>query len=200
MITIVDYGIGNLASVANMLHKNGHESQLTKNEATILSSSKLILPGVGAFDTAMRTLHDLNLITCIKQYAATGKPLLGICLGAQLLMNSSEEGQLPGLGLVKGTCKHFGDIRPLRVPHMNWAEVTFTSRHPLFHFNDAEPRFYFTHSYHIVCEDESDVAGTAVYGKTFTCAVQHNNVFGVQFHPEKSHRFGAQLLQNFASL
>src|SRR5437762_2925738 len=140
MITIVDYGIGNVASVINMLHKNGTQSQLSGDAKTILSSERLILPGVGAFDTAMKRLNDLNLAQCIKDFAATGKPLLGICLGAQLLMNSSEEGVLPGLGLIKGTCEHFGDIQPLRVPHMSWAEVTFTKDHPLFKFDDSEVR------------------------------------------------------------
>jgi glutamine amidotransferase len=200
MITIVDYGIGNVASVANMLAKNGAESLLTSDAQKIRSAEKLLLPGVGAFDTAMQKLNDLSLIESIREFAQQEKPLLGICLGAQLLMQSSEEGVLQGLGLIKGICKQFGDISPLRVPHMSWSEVAFTINHPLFSFEDQEPRFYFTHSYYMACTDETDIAGTATYGKTFTCAVRHQNIFGVQFHPEKSHRFGARLLQNFASL
>ncbi len=182
MITIVDYGIGNVASVANMLRKNGIESELTSDASKIQSAQKIILPGVGAFDTAMKKLQELNLITYLHEYANQGKLLLGICLGAQLLMESSEEGVLPGLGLIKGTCKHFGDI------------------HPLFNFDDWEPRFYFTHSYYLACAEEGDSAGTAIYGKAFTCATLQKNIFGVQFHPEKSHRFGSRLLQNFAAL
>jgi glutamine amidotransferase len=148
----------------------------------------------------MKKLQELNLVDCLKEYADQGKPLLGICLGAQLLMESSEEGDLSGLGLIKGTCKHFEDIHPLRVPHMSWSDVTFLVNHPLFNFDDWEPRFYFTHSYHLVCSEERDIAGTAVYGKPFTSATLHKNIFGVQFHPEKSHRFGSRLLQNFAAL
>src|SRR5579872_4788335 len=183
-----------------MLKRNGVASQMTIDATTILNADKIILPGVGAFDTAMSRLNELDLVKVVTQFAASGKPLLGICLGAQLLMESSEEGKLPGLGLIKGTCHYFKGIEPLRVPHMNWSDVKFMKPHPLFSFEDKFPRFYFTHSYHIVCAHAEDVAGTAMYGYEFTCAVNRNNVSGVQFHPEKSHRFGARLLQNFASL
>jgi glutamine amidotransferase len=200
MIAIVDYGIGNVASVVKMFRRNGVNCLLVRDPSEIYEADKLILPGVGAFDSAMNKLNELNLVFSIKDFAASGKPLLGICLGAQLLMQSSEKGMLEGLGIITGTCRHFGDIRPLRVPHMNWSEVTFTSQHPLFSFPESDPRFYFTHSYYIECTHEADIAGTSIYGNTFTCATRHNNIFGIQLHSEKSHRFDARLFINFASL
>ncbi len=200
MIGVVDYGIGNVASVVNMFRKNGVDCLLVNTPKEIQETDKLILPGVGAFDSAMSKLMELNFVSSIKDFAASGKPLLGICLGAQLLMRSSEEGMLSGLGVIEGTCRHFGNIQPLRVPHMNWSEVTFTIQHPLFTFPESDPRFYFTHSYYLDCTYEADIAGTTSYSKKFTCATRHNNVFVVQFHPEKSHRFGARLFMNFAAL
>lgn len=200
IITIVDYGIGNVASVKNMLHKNGTPGQISNDANEILKSDKIILPGVGSFDAAMKRLSALNLVEVIRTFSATGKPLLGICLGAQLLMDSSEEGQLNGLGLIKGTCKKFKGIEPLSIPHMGWSEVNFTREEPIVTFNNSPPRFYFVHSYHIVCENQKEVLGVSEYGYQFTCAVSSNNIFGVQFHPEKSHRYGAELLKNFASL
>jgi glutamine amidotransferase len=202
MITIIDYGVGNLASVQNMLKKNGFDSLLTNDPKKISMASKLILPGVGAYDSAMKKINAIDLKPAILEAAHKGTFVLGICLGSQILFDGSDEGVLSGLSLIKGSCKKFDAdaITPLRVPHMGWSDVTFTVDHPLFNFDNLEPRFYFTHSYHFICANEKNVAGTAVYGKQFTCAVMHENIFGVQFHPEKSHRFGSRLLQNFASL
>lgn len=200
IITIVDYGIGNVASVMNMLHKNGTPGQLSADANKILKSDKIILPGVGSFDAAMKRLSDLNLIEVIRAFSAAGKPMLGICLGAQLLMDSSEEGELKGLGLLKGTCKKFKGIEPLRIPHMGWSEVDFMKKVPIVTINISQPRFYFAHSYHIMCENQNEVLGVSEYGYQFTSVVSSNNIFGVQFHPEKSHRYGAALLKNFASL
>lgn len=200
MITIIDYGIGNVASVKNMLHKNGTTSVVSFDPQTILESEKIILPGVGSFDTAMQRLEQLKLVEVIHNFARSGKPILGICLGAQLLMESSEEGNLPGLGLVKGFCKKFSEIEPLPVPHMSWNEVTFLKSDPLTNFNISGPRFYFAHSYHIMTERNEDILGISRYGHEFTCAVSHDNISGVQFHPEKSHRYGAELFKNFADL
>lgn len=199
MITIVDYGIGNIASVKNMLYKNGAESETSSDPEVILKSDKIILPGVGAFDTAVNKLDELNLIPIIREFAKSGKPLLGICLGAQLLLNKSEEGVRPGLQLIAGSCMRFSGIQPLRIPHMSWTDVTFVKQNPLTRFSDA-PRFYFVHSYHMVCDRSDDVFGVANYGNDFTCAIAHDNIYGVQFHPEKSHRFGSQFLKNFVEL
>jgi glutamine amidotransferase len=198
MISIVDYGVGNIASVRNMLSKIGVDSQATSDTQTICNSSKLILPGVGSFNAAMQQLNDLNLTQTIRDFASTGKPLLGICLGAQLLLDSSEEGELSGLKLISGTCVKFkeGD---LKVPHMGWGDVKFTKPHPLNTF-DYDPRFYFVHSYHMKCDQPEDVLGVTQYGHEFTSAISYNNIMGVQFHPEKSHRFGMQLLKNFTDL
>lgn len=200
MITIIDYGIGNVASVKNMFYKNGTLAETSRDPQVILQSPRILLPGVGAFDTAVRTLQEYGLVEVLRAFAATGKPMLGICLGAQLLMDSSEEGTLPGLGLIPGTCKRFSNIDPLRIPHMSWSDVTFVKPHPLGNFEGEVPRFYFVHSYHMVCHNPEHVLGVSTYGYEFTCAVNHANVSGVQFHPEKSHRFGARLLQNFAAL
>jgi glutamine amidotransferase len=200
MVTILDYGIGNVASVKNMLHHNGTAAETSSDPQRILESTHLLLPGVGAYDTAMARLRELNLVDVIRAFAESGKPLLGICLGAQLLMTSSEEGKLPGLNLIPGKCIRFSGIEPLRIPHMSWSDVSFTRKHPLVEFNDVLPRFYFVHSYHMVCDHPADILGEATYGYTFTCAVNRKNVSGVQFHPEKSHHYGATLLKNFAAL
>lgn len=199
MITIVDYGIGNIASVKNILHRNGAISQSTNDPAIIEQAEKLILPGVGSFDTAMEKLHQLELIDSIQVVAKSGRPLLGICLGAQLLMSSSQEGKCNGLDIIHGICKRFTGIEPLPVPHMGWSEVIFKKKHPLFDFSDI-PRFYFVHSYHMVCDSTTDVMAVSMYGHEFTSIVSRENVIGVQFHPEKSHRFGMHLMKNFAAL
>jgi len=199
MIAIVDYGIGNVASVKNMLYACGAESVLTSDRNSILNADKIILPGVGAFDTAMRRLRELQLVEVLKEYASTQKPLMGICLGSQLLLDKSEEGSEKGLGLISGNCKRFESSPSLKIPHMGWSEVHFTDTHPLVHFADV-PRFYFVHSYYMVCDDADDILGTSSYGHDFASAIKRKNIFGFQFHPEKSHRFGMQLFKNFISL
>ncbi len=200
MITIVDYGIGNVASIQNMLQRVGVNSICSSDPGVILEATRLILPGVGAFDAAMARLNELALTAVIRQYADTGKPLLGICLGAQLLMEGSEEGKANGIGLLRGTCRLFRDIHPLRVPHMSWSEVEVKRPHPLFPTQEYHPRFYFVHSYYIDCADPNDSLATAVYGHPFTAAVARGHIWGVQFHPEKSHKFGFALLRNFAEV
>jgi len=203
MITIIDYGVGNLASVQNMLRKCGFESRFTSNAEEIINSSKLILPGVGAYDAAMQRIIDLGLDSSIKQAAKNNAIILGVCLGAQLLFEGSDEGVLSGLSLIKGRCKKFDvqTIAPLRVPHMGWSDVNFLqSSHPLADFEANYSRFYFAHSYYFMCEDSEDILANCTYGHPFTCAVSRKNVSGVQFHPEKSHTFGARLLTNFAKM
>jgi glutamine amidotransferase len=203
MITIIDYGLGNLASIQNMLGKCGFSSQISRNPDVIRKATKLILPGVGAFDSAMKKINEAAFDSVIKEVASSGRHILGICLGAQLLMQDSEEGTVSGLSLIKGNCKKFNEklISPLRVPHMGWSDVKFVKpTHPLTRFNEMEPRFYFTHSYYLHCYDPVNILASSTYGHEFTCCAVQDNIMGVQFHPEKSHAFGAQLLTNFARM
>lgn len=201
MITIIDYGMGNVGSVENMLNKNGFDSIVTRDHTKIRFASHIILPGVGSFDAACTKLSELELDKTIHESVQNGANLLGICLGAQLLLESSEEGSLSGLGFIKGTCKRFdsNELHPLKVPHMGWSDVQFETSNPLAK-NIVEPRFYFVHSYYFQCYNRVNVFGKAHHGHSFDCAIRSGNVYGVQFHPEKSHMYGAKLLANFASL
>lgn len=202
MIVIVDYGMGNLGSIANMLKKIGTESLITADPAKIESAQKLILPGVGAFDSGMANLAHRNLIAVLNQKVLQNKtPVLGVCLGMQLLTKASQEGSLPGLGWIDASTVKF-DLpagSSLKVPHMGWNTVKVFRSHPLFERLEQEARFYHVHSYHVVCSTKEALAMTE-YGYDFVSAVACENVFGVQFHPEKSHRFGMQLLKNFVEL
>ena len=199
MITIIDYGMGNLGSIRNMIKKVGYQSEITSDPEVIVQAEKLILPGVGKFDRAMGNLADLNLIELIKKKAEEGTPLLGICLGMQLLADSSEEGTLKGLGIIPGEVKRFVVPQELKVPHMGWNLVHYRKDSPLFaNFEELdEARFYFVHSYKYVCQNEEHILATTNYGGEFTCAVHKGNIRGVQFHPEKSHLFGMNLFKNF---
>ncbi|MFA5454828.1 MAG: imidazole glycerol phosphate synthase subunit HisH [Sulfurimonas sp.] len=203
MIGIVDYNMGNLASVQNAFAKLGADTVVESNPEKFKDYEKLILPGVGAFPDAMEHLRERNMIEAIKEYAASSKPILGICLGMQLLFESSEEfGNHEGLGLIKGKVVAF-DIskfsEPLKVPHMGWNRM-FTKEHPLFKGLDKEHYLYFVHSYHAVCENEDDVVGKTIYGYEFASAVAHKNVMGIQPHPEKSHTNGLKILENFINI
>lgn len=203
MITIVDYGMGNLGSVANMLKKIGSKSIISSDVNVIQKAEKIILPGVGSFDTAINRIDEMGLRKIIIEIALNKKtPLLGICLGMQLLMEGSEEGILPGLGLIKGKAYHFKHHLPkgLKIPHMGWNEVNISNSGPLTQGYQDEIRFYFVHSYFINVDNELDSMMKCNYGIDFDAAVQHENIFGAQFHPEKSHRFGMQFLRNFASV
>lgn len=198
MIAIVDYGLGNLGSVANMLKVIGEKSKITNDVDTIKAADGIILPGVGAFDAGMEKLNELGLSEIIKNETKAGKPILGICLGMQLLGNGSEEGTLPGLSLIPFRCQRFSfNDLPLKIPHMGWDIVETKAKHPILKGLDGIQRFYFVHSYHAVCEESNDVLLTCDYGYNFAAAVARNNVIGVQFHPEKSHDFGLALLKNF---
>lgn len=202
MITIIDYGMGNLGSVSNMVRKVGGSSVLTSDPKRIAAAERLILPGVGAFDYGMQQLKRLDLISVIREKAAGGTPLLGICLGMQLLASGSEEGDARGLNLVDAEIRRFafpGDAQ-LAIPHVGWNEVCVVKENPLLSMQDVALRFYFTHSYHAVCANPPDVIATARYGYAFTAAYSRDNVYGTQFHPEKSHRFGMQLIRNFTNL
>lgn len=203
MITIVDFGMGNHGAVRNMLKKLGVASRLSSKAEDIASATKLILPGVGAFDNAMQNLASLSLIEVLHQRVRHDRvPVLGICLGMQLLSHRSEEGKLPGLGWIEAETILFSlkDKFPnLKIPHMGWSEIQPQRDSPILAGLEHDARFYFVHSYHVRCNNRADVVATATYGEPFTAIVQQEHIFGAQFHPEKSHRFGLQLLSNFVS-
>ncbi len=200
MITIVDYGMGNLGSIRNMLKKIGVDSSITADPDAIARAQQLILPGVGAFDAGMESLERAGIIPLLNQRVLQDRvPVLGICLGMQLMAKGSEEGRRAGLGWVDAQVLRFGPLPQARkVPHMGWNHVHAVRSSPLTDALPDEPRFYFVHSYYPVCRRESDVVLTTVYGETFHSAFAAGNVYGVQFHPEKSHKFGMALLANFA--
>ena len=204
MIVIVHYGLGNPASIKNMISKIGGEAVVSSDPAVIAGAQKLILPGVGAFDTGMKNIHDAGLLDVLNEKALKEKvPVLGICLGMQLLTKSSTEGNLPGLGWVDADCVRFHfpesgkESGGLRVPHMGWNEVNIKNSAALFRNFSSPPSFYFVHSYHPRGVREEEVLATTHYGYEFVSAFQRGNIAGVQFHPEKSHAFGMQLLKNF---
>lgn len=203
MIVIVDYGMGNLASILNMLKRIGARAAISSRPEDIAAAAGLILPGVGAFDEGMRALSERRLLPVLNA-AVIGqkKPVLGICLGMQLLTEKSEEGALPGLGWIPGETIRFrfGPERgQLKIPHMGWNAVSPTRADTLFR-DLAEPAYYFVHSYHVVCRDTADVLAWCEHGYNFAAAVQRGHVMGTQFHPEKSHKYGLKLLTNFAEL
>ena len=202
-IAIVDYNMGNLASVQNAFAKLGQKTIVESDPNKFKNYDKLILPGVGAFGDAMEHLRERNMIEALKEYAACGNYMFGICLGMQLLFESSEEfGKNEGLGLIKGDVKAFDSTKfnePLKVPHMGWNRM-FTTNHKLFDDLDKEHYLYFVHTYHVNCTNEKDIIGRTEYGYEFTSAVAHNNILGIQPHPEKSHKNGLKILENFINL
>ena len=204
MIVIVDYGMGNLGSVLNMLKKIGTRARISSSVEDIEKADKLILPGVGAFDNGIKHLKKLNLLSVLNEKVLNCKtPILGICLGMQLLSQESEEGVSKGLGWIDGKVVKFkfnGNNQSLKIPHMGWNLAMANKQSELLQGFDREIRFYFVHSYHMICINKSDVLMETEHGYRFTSAVQRDNIFGVQFHPEKSHRFGMKLLKNFCEL
>jgi glutamine amidotransferase len=203
MIVIVDYGIGNLASVLNMFKKIGvKEVCISGDKEEIRKADKILLPGVGAFDGGVNNLEKSGLIPLLNEKALNEKvPVLGICLGMQLLSKRSEEGVKPGLGWIDSETVKF---RPdpslkLKVPNMGWNYITVKHQNPLIDLN-SKNRFYFVHSYFVKCFDEKQVLATSNFGIDFTCMVNRDNIFGAQFHPEKSLRFGMKVLENFSKL
>jgi glutamine amidotransferase len=203
MIAIVDYNMGNLASVQNAFIKLGKETVVESNPAKFKEYDKLILPGVGAFGDAMEHLEERDMVEAIREFASSGKPILGICLGMQLLFESSQEfGEHKGLGLIKGHVSAFDPSKfstPLKVPHMGWNRM-FTKEHPLFEGLDENHYLYFVHTFHVTCADKEDIIGETEYGYKFTSAVAHKNIMGIQPHPEKSHDNGLKILENFIKL
>ena len=201
-ICIIDYGTGNIKSVVNMLRRLDCAADVSSDVTTVKAAEKLILPGVGAFDQGMKRLQETGIAEVVKhKVLRENTPLLGICLGAQLLLASSEEGRGEGLRLVGGKVVRFQPSSgSMKVPHMGWNNVAVRKKNPLFKGLEEEARFYFVHSYHFSMEDDEDVIGTTEYGYPFVSAFRRRNVYGVQFHPEKSHKFGMTLLRNFAEL
>lgn len=205
MIAIIDYGMGNVASIKNMFRKIGENALIVSSLRGRDGLTGIVLPGVGAFDNAMEKLSQLGLIEDLNDFVLTRKtPFLGVCLGMQLLFESSEEGRLPGLGFIRGEVKRFSGKnfadKKLKIPHMGWNSINSCGDAWLSCGTDEEQRFYFAHSYHVVCADDADVAATCCYGYDFTCAIQRGNILATQFHPEKSHRFGLDVFNRFVSM
>ncbi|HET6253707.1 MAG TPA: imidazole glycerol phosphate synthase subunit HisH [Puia sp.] len=203
MLAIINYGLGNLTSIRNMCKRIGVEAEITADPGLIESADLLVLPGVGHFKKGMENLHDSGLRQLLDRLVlGEKKPILGICLGAQLMTGHSEEGDTTGLGWVDADTIRFRDagLNGLKVPHMGWREITLAGENPLWADLPPEPRFYFVHSYHFRFRQPSEVTGTALYGYEFACAFRKGNIYGTQFHPEKSHKFGMKVLENFAGL
>lgn len=202
-IKVVDYGAGNIGSVLNMIRRAGGQAIAIDRPEAVLGGGKVILPGVGSFDNAMRRLNNLGFVEPLRAHAVSGGLLFGICLGMQLLADASEEGVLPGLGLVPGTVRRFrfdGPLAHLKVPHMGWNDVASAKDHGLCKRLESGARFYFVHSYYYDPSDAADTLFLTEYGHGFASGIHRDNIMGVQFHPEKSHRFGMQLLKNFIEL
>ena len=198
-IIIIDYNMGNLASVANAIEYIGFKPIISNKIEDIKSADCIILPGVGAFADGMKNLIDLNLVNVLKeQVLERKKPFIGLCLGMQLAAEQGDEGGLTeGLSFVKGKVKKFEfKNKDLRIPHVGWNEVYFKKNCPLFKDLNKSEVFYFVHSYHLIPEEDV-VVGTSDYGSEFVAIIQKNNIFGTQFHPEKSQRAGLQILKNF---
>lgn len=198
MIAIIDYDMGNLGSIKNMIKKIGGQSIISNNKSDLMKAEGIILPGVGSFDTGVRNLKKYDLYNYIQDLAKDKQiPILGICLGMQLLCKSSEEGKEIGLGLVEANAIKFSDNDILKIPHMGWSFVQKTKPSILLDDFTDDPRFYFVHSYYVKCDQENDILGITKYGIDFHSAFEKNNIFGVQYHPEKSHKFGMTLLKGF---
>lgn len=203
MITIIDYGMGNFGSVQNMFKRIGVPTEITGDIATIENAKKLLLPGVGAFGAAMQRIEESGLRNILdKKVLADKIPVLGICLGMQLLTRLSEEASLPGLGWIPAQTLrfNFAGNSSLKIPHMGWNNVHPVKASKLTINFDNETRFYFVHSYYVKSDNTEDVLTTTHYGIDFDSIIQHENIYGAQFHPEKSHKFGMRLLENFARI
>ena len=199
-LVVVETETANVGSVVNMCRRLGGDPVVSGDPGMIASADRLLLPGVGAFDAAMASLHGSGLVEVLRLRAEEGVPVLGICLGMQLLFDSSEEGVVAGLGLIPGVVRRLpvdSPVGPVRIPHMGWSRLEHCRPHGLTEGIGADARFYFVHSYAAVPEDDGDIIGVSTHGSLFVSAVARQNVLGVQFHPEKSHRYGRALLGNF---
>ena len=204
MITVVNYGLGNVQAFANLYKRMNIPAKVAANASDLEDATRLILPGVGAFDHAMELLDASGMRHALDDLVSRRRmPVLGVCVGMQILSKSSEEGKLAGLGWIDGRVRRFDESklpRPARLPHMGWNDVVPKSGARLFCGFESDCRFYFLHSYHFECASDDDVVAKSEYGMSFSCAVHSNNIYGVQFHPEKSHDYGMRLLKNFAEM
>lgn len=200
MLVIVDYGMGNLFSVKNMIKYLGYDSMVSGDKKDILKADKLILPGVGNFGSAMHIIQESGMLDILNQKVLVDRvPILGICLGMQLLTEYSEEGACKGLGWIPGEVRKFdfGDVKDYKVPHMGWDYINIEHDSGLMNGVTKDSRYYFVHSYYVTCKDRENAVATTEYGVKFDSIIQKDNVVGTQFHPEKSHKFGMKILQNF---
>jgi len=203
MIAIINYGLGNLTSILNIHKRLGIDAVITNDFKTIENAQKLILPGVGHFKKGMQNLQESGLQPLLEQEVLQKqKPVLGICLGAQLITKHSEEAAVNGLGWVDAHTVAFdtSKLNGLKVPHMGWADINVLHENELLHNIPAQPRFYHVHAYHFLFDANEEVIATTEYGYRFASAFQKNNIYGTQFHPEKSHKYGMRLLENFSKL
>lgn len=204
MITIVDYGLGNIAAFLNMYKRMNIPAKAVSTANDLAAAERIVLPGVGAFDHAMASLDASGMRPTLERLVEKErKPILGICVGMQILTDGSDEGERPGLGWIPGRTRAFSGntaAKGLPLPHMGWNDVVPDAGRQLFAGLENDSRFYFLHSYYVECAADGDCAAHTEYGEEFACAVHRDNVWGVQFHPEKSHHFGAAVLKNFAEL
>lgn len=204
MITILDYGLGNIRAFLNVYERLNIDVEIAKNDSQIEGATKIILPGVGSFDYAMNLLNKSGMRDALEKQVFENKiPVMGICVGMQMLAKSSDEGKLPGLGWIDGNVKLFDTTKipyKTRLPHMGWNSIRPEKNIALLDGFDEASRFYFLHSYYFECNQPHNVIATTDYGINYASAVKEDNIYGIQFHPEKSHSNGVQLLQNFALL
>lgn len=204
MIVIIDYGLGNLGSIHNMFFRLGKESLISSNKIDILKAEKLVLPGVGSFDRAIMNLRELGIIPVLNEKVIKERTIiLGICLGMQLMTLRSEEGVLDGLGWIDAETVRFhfdGTDQRLKIPHMGWNRIKIMRPSGILDHLSDEARFYFVHSYYVRCMNEENILAQTEYGIQFTSAIIKDNIMATQFHPEKSHKYGLRLLQNFAEM
>ena len=204
MIAIIDYGLGNVLAFKNVFSRLNVPVAVAKSPADLAGATRMILPGVGSFDHAMKEFDCSGIRETVERMVLEGAiPILGVCVGMQMLARSSEEGESPGLGWIDAEVKKFDSSQmqqAIHLPHMGWNDVIPVANAPLFRSLEEGSRFYFLHSYYFKCHDPENVLATSGYGVQFSSAVRRNNIYGVQFHPEKSHHFGSQLLKNFAEL
>lgn len=203
MVTIIDYGVGNIGSIVNMLKKVGSDSIITSDPEQLKKAEKIVLCGIGAFDDGMTKLENMNIVDVLKQKVLEDKtPILGVCLGMQLFTKGSEEGDMEGLGFIDAYTKRFDfsemkTEKTLRVPHMGWNVARPVKSSKLYERMYQEPRFYFVHSYYVSLNNPQDELLQTQYGISFTSSFEKDNIIGVQFHPEKSHKYGMRLYENF---
>ena len=203
-VVIVDYGMGNLHSLFRVFTRLQIQAIISCDPKEISEASHVVLPGVGHFDYAMNKFNESGMVESVTDLVMSKSvPVLGICVGMQMLATYSEEGKLPGLNWINADVKKIDSsllTQTTRLPQMGWNDILVDNNNPLFHNLKEAPRYYFLHSYYFNCKNNDDTIATSIYGNKFTCAVNHKNIYGVQFHPEKSHHFGIQLLKNFANL